>query len=505
MSGRRAFLPSTTALIVIDMQGDFCESGDTYLGRVGLSVANTRAPIPALQLVLQELRKRKFSIFHTREGHRPSLADCPELKLWRSRMSGCELGSVGREAHCCSRALVRGQAAWDLIDELKPVEGEDVVDGCGKGKFVATDLEMLLRERGVTTLVFGGVTTACCVATTMREAQDLGFECWLLADGTGDCSEKDFMDTLRLSSPRVLSCTTFLTRVLHDYRQSLPAPERAALPEEFDWLPELPAMKSLDGGVDGLPVPFHVWATLEAEMLRGGQLGLCAALGEEARACIRQLKERAAADGLITRDGFVCIPAEDGGRTGAWPHAPATLTMKGTALLCLNARGALAEKHTESAWMIQLRSLELAAKEAGVSVLHMHAMAPYAMEDPSACTMPLASEGAFSGTRLEAELHKLGVRNLLLAGLGAAGSVNTTMRQASDRGFDTLVVADCVGTDGQDEDADLFGLTASQIRRVVFSACGHSDAVLKWLRAETIKRVASDQNAGVGGKRGREK
>ena len=356
---------------------------------------------------------------------------------------------------------MRGQAAWDLIDELKPVEGEDVVDGCGKGKFVATDLEMLLRERGVTTLVFGGVTTACCVATTMREAQDLGFECWLLADGTGDCSEKDFMDTLRLSSPRVLSCTTFLTRVLHDYRQSLPAPERAALPEEFDWLPELPAMKSLDGGVDGLPV-------LSCVGNAGGgdapwwAAWACAALGEEARACIRQLKERAAADGLITRDGFVCIPAEDGGRTGAWPHAPATLTMKGTALLCLNARGALAEKHTESAWMIQLRSLELAAKEAGVSVLHAR-NGPY-VEDPSV-TMPLASEGAFSGTRWKPSFTS-SVCVICCLRVWAPLEVSTPPCAKRATVVDTLVVAAALAQCGN-EDAD-FWPTASQIRRVVF-------------------------------------
>ena len=176
---------------------------------------------------------------------------------------------VTRSTLLLTSTRVRVVKLWDLIDELKPVEGEDVVDGCGRASSSPRTSKCFFVS-GVTTLVFGGVTTACCVATTMREAQDLGFECWLLADGTGDCSEKDFMDTLRLSSPRVLSCTTFLTRVLHDYRQSLPAPERAALPEEFDWLPELPAMKSLDGGVDGLPVPFHVWATLEAEMLRGG-------------------------------------------------------------------------------------------------------------------------------------------------------------------------------------------------------------------------------------------
>ena len=182
------FPRDTTALIIIDMQRDFCESEGTYLGRLGLPVDNTRAPIEPLRVVLRELRARDYAIVHTREGHRPSLGDCPELKLWRSRMSGCEVGSTSSEsaaaATCCSRALVRGQPTWDIIPELYPKEGEDVVDGAGKGKVFATDLELLLRRLGVTTLVFGGVTTSCCVATTMREATDLGFDCWLLADGT---------------------------------------------------------------------------------------------------------------------------------------------------------------------------------------------------------------------------------------------------------------------------------------------------------------------------------
>ena len=110
-----AFTSDDTALIVIDMQGDFCvKNEDTYLGRIGLSVANTREPIKPLQVVLAELRQRKFMIVHTREGHRPSLNDCPEIKLWRSRMGGCEVGTKGAHATCCSRALVRGEPSWDL-------------------------------------------------------------------------------------------------------------------------------------------------------------------------------------------------------------------------------------------------------------------------------------------------------------------------------------------------------------------------------------------------------
>ena len=196
-----SFTRDDTALIVIDMQGDFCiKSEDTYLGRIGLSVANTREPIKPLQVVLEKLRKLDFTIIHTREGHRPSMLDCPELKLWRSRMGGCELGTRGAGETCCSRALVRGEASWDFIPELRPAEGEDVVDGCGKGKFVATDLDMLLRQRGVTKLVFGGVTTSCCVATTMREASDLGFSCFVLSDCTGDCGAYDYIDTMRIAS-----------------------------------------------------------------------------------------------------------------------------------------------------------------------------------------------------------------------------------------------------------------------------------------------------------------
>ena len=124
------FAPESTALICIDMQRDFCEAGDdTYLGRLGLSVANTRAPIQPLQLLFSELRARRYTIIHTREGHRPSMGDCPELKLWRSRTSGCELGSKGAAATCCSRALVRGQHSHDFIAELQPQDCEDVVDG----------------------------------------------------------------------------------------------------------------------------------------------------------------------------------------------------------------------------------------------------------------------------------------------------------------------------------------------------------------------------------------
>ena len=97
---------------------------------------------------------------------------------------------------------MRGCPKWDLIEELKPLETEDVVDGCGKGKFVATDLDMVLRTRGVSRLLFTGVTTACCVTTTMREATDLGYECWLISDGTGDSDVFDHIDTLRMAHER---------------------------------------------------------------------------------------------------------------------------------------------------------------------------------------------------------------------------------------------------------------------------------------------------------------
>ncbi len=170
--------PARVAFVIIDMQRDFVEPGG-FGAALGNDVSLLRSAIAPIGAVLAACRAAGVLVIHTREGHRPDLSDLNGAKHRRGRFA-TRIGDAGP----MGRILIRGAEGHEIIAELRPEAGEPVIDKPGKGAFYATDLETILRGRGITQLILAGVTTEVCVHTTLREANDRGFECLVLEDGT---------------------------------------------------------------------------------------------------------------------------------------------------------------------------------------------------------------------------------------------------------------------------------------------------------------------------------
>lgn len=182
-----------TALMVIDMQRDFCEHGG-FGEMLGNDISEVVNIIPTVKSVIDYCRDNNILIIYTREGHLPDLSDCPESKLRRSKKQGAGIGDVGP----MGRIMVRGEKGNAILDELAPQDGDYEIDKCGKGSFYKTDLEKILRDNGIESLIFTGVTTHVCVQTTIREANDRGFECLMIEDACAAYDRNDHLASIKM-------------------------------------------------------------------------------------------------------------------------------------------------------------------------------------------------------------------------------------------------------------------------------------------------------------------
>jgi nicotinamidase-related amidase len=183
------------AILVIDMQADFCAPGG-YIDSQGIDLSPARAVISPIQGVLEAARKTKeILILHTREGHRPELVDLQPNKQWRSERVCPGIGNPGP----LGKLLIRGEPGWEIIPELAPEENEIVIDKPGKSAFYATDLDHILRVKGITHLALMGLTTDVCVHTTLREANDRGLETVLVRDATSATESKHKEATISMT------------------------------------------------------------------------------------------------------------------------------------------------------------------------------------------------------------------------------------------------------------------------------------------------------------------
>ncbi|PKK93541.1 MAG: cysteine hydrolase [Tenericutes bacterium HGW-Tenericutes-6] len=185
-----------TAFISVDMQIDFCGKKG-YVDVMGYDLSQTASALGPIEIALKAIRKTDMKVIHTREGHEPDLSDAPFNKILRSKIIGKGVGIGDTPDQGLGRLLVRGEKNWDIHERVYPIPGELVVDKAGKGAFGSSTLHMVLKNLGVTHLIIAGITTDVCVHTIMREANDYGYWCILMKDGTGATDHENHLAAIK--------------------------------------------------------------------------------------------------------------------------------------------------------------------------------------------------------------------------------------------------------------------------------------------------------------------
>eukprot|EP00775_Hariotina_reticulata_P004114 gene4114-4360_t len=428
--------PANTALIIIDMQVDFCGKGG-YVDCMGYDLSLTRAPIEPIKRVLDAFRSGGFTVIHTREGHRTDLSDLPANKLWRSEQIGAAIGQRGPSG---SALLVRGEPGWDIIPELAPQPGEPIIDKPGKGSFCATDLDLVLKCKGIRNIVLTGVTTDVCVHTTMREANDRGYECLLLTDCTGATDPDNHRAAINMVKMQggVFGAVADSEALVAAVAKFCPASD--------------------------VPLPAAVTAT--ANGLSAGQSPIAEKVVQVVAAKPYLYALPLAKTALVMIDFQKDFMLEGGfGATLGNDVMLLQSCLEPAAKLLTACRAAgLTIVHTMEAHKADLSDLHCSKASRGNLPEDLRIGAPGAMGrilirgEPGNAIMdevePLEGEkilykigkGAFCATDLEPWLNKRGITHLLFAGVTTEVCVQTSMREANDRGYECLLVSDATAS-----------------------------------------------------------
>jgi biuret amidohydrolase len=387
---------------------------------MGYDLSLTQAPIEPIRKVMAACRAAGYPVMHTREGHRPDLSDLPANKVWRSEQIGARIGSLGP----MGRILIRGEPGWELIPELAPEPGEVVIDKPGKGSFCATDLDLILKTGGIRNIVLAGITTDVCVSTTMREANDMGYECLLLTDCTAatEPANRDAIFSMVQKQGGVFGAIASSNDFI------------AAITQPATPIPM--AEKALNGTAgpmatitNAVPYPYSfpldrtalIMIDFQRDFIYPGGFG--AALGNDVNLLLACLP---AASRLLTAAraaGLKIVHTLEAHKPDLsdLPHSKWT-------------RGNPAEgmRIGDKASMGRI----LIANEPGNGIVDE--VVP--LENEKLVHKP--GKGAFYATDLQEYLTSNQITHLLFAGVTTEVCVQTSMREANDRGYECLVVSD---------------------------------------------------------------